>query len=611
MDDCRTGKDFNPITCRFIKSCRPGYGRDKDFKCVKGVKNSFKPRTGKEKIGLLKELFSNSSESSGSSGSSNSNGLYNSPPVKARSKSKKLGLKSFGPILGSKIDKGSSKKSKYPSKMYNSEGNEIPNIEPIPRTINIPNKKRMTQFIESIGPGIVKMDSHETMALARSEGIELGNVRQKYLFRKSLLDYISKLEPKKSKKVKFLSPKSKLGSKTAKSKVPVNENGQVNGLSPKPSNAKSKSAKAKSAKSKPKPSKSANAKLSKSKPKSKPKTPKPKPVTLKKQDKINLINAFLEKMGYEISKIPWGEVKRLARENGITLNTEAYKTLFRKVANDYLETFESMTIKIALKIMDLDENYTMDQLADKYREKSLLIHPDKSFEKKKTTSEFQRLQKAFDLLKERLDNNDFEPHSISFPSSSIINGIDERTDELSNATTFVFYSKSTDKPPGKGSGEKLAPGDEGNYDALSKIKDWRKKLSNFWIQPFDLEGKRWQSVEHYYQASKFKEIPDFYNEFALDSGTQLSTDPVMAKAAGGKTGKFKGHIIRPKEFKLDNGFFEERSKIEMFKAQHAKFTQHKDLLQLLKLTKQAKLVHYERGGPPVVFNNLMFIRSKI
>jgi ribA/ribD-fused uncharacterized protein len=212
---------------------------------------------------------------------------------------------------------------------------------------------------------------------------------------------------------------------------------------------------------------------------------------------------------------------------------------------------------------------------------------------------------------ERLENNDFHQESIDFPSQSIIDNIDQHIGEISKETTFLFYSKSTDKSPGKGAGEKIAQGDEGRYDSLSKIKDWRKKLSNFWIEPFDLDGKRWQSVEHYYQASKFKGSKEFYDLFSLDSGSEISTNPVIAKEVGGKSGKYKGVLIRPKSIVVDEGFFDKRSKLEMFKAQYAKFTQHKDLLHLLKLTKNAKLVHYQRGGRSVVFHNLMFIRSKI
>ena len=79
------------------------------------------------------------------------------------------------------------------------------------------------------------------------------------------------------------------------------------------------------------------------------------------------------------------------------------------------------------------------------------------------------------------------------------------SDLYTNDTLFRFYSRSASKPkPGKGKGERLGAEGGGSYTELAKIQDWRKMLSNFWAAPFTLDGKRWNSVEHYYQASKFK-----------------------------------------------------------------------------------------------------------
>lgn len=127
-----------------------------------------------------------------------------------------------------------------------------------------------------------------------------------------------------------------------------------------------------------------------------------------------------------------------------------------------------------------------------------------------------------------------------------------------------------------------------------------------------MDGNTWASVEHYYQASKFKiNNNDFYLTFSLESNTDLSRDPGMAKSAGGKTGLYKGKKIRPSNVELDPGFFETRSSIEMFDAQNAKFTQNEDLRDLLINTHNAKLVHFRRGQDPEVFTNLMKIRKTL
>ena len=174
---------------------------------------------------------------------------------------------------------------------------------------------------------------------------------------------------------------------------------------------------------------------------------------------------------------------------------------------------------------------------------------------------------------------------------------------------FQFYSKSANFPkPGKGSGEKIRKEDELKFEELTTIPAWRKKLSNFWVAPFQLDGHVWSSVEHYYQASKFKENnPQFYLEFTLDANPEgeLSNNPVFAKAAGGKTGKYKGKRVRQSEIVIDPNFFNGRHKSEMKAAKMAKFSQNIELQEMLLATKMAKLQHFVRGSPLEVVMDLM------
>lgn len=295
------------------------------------------------------------------------------------------------------------------------------------------------------------------------------------------------------------------------------------------------------------------------------------------------LEQFIEKNGEELMKMTFGEAKAFARKEGFALLSDKDKNMYKDLLVDYRS-------KASPDSLEPVKPENKDKLDKKVRFKQPL---SASIKIKDTNV----LSKNKSIAKMKKDTKDLG---------------------YSEQTRFMFYSKSSDLKPGKGAGEHLSPEDANKFEELSKIKDWRKKLSNFWIAPFILHGKRWASVEHYYQGSKFKGTPEFYNQFSLDSSSELSKDPVLAKAAGGKTGKFQGKRIRPKEIVIDSDFFEgktgglyRRSDLEMNKAQDSKFIYNTDLMHLLKLTNPAQLVHYQRGGPSIIFYNLMKLRTDI
>ena len=180
-------------------------------------------------------------------------------------------------------------------------------------------------------------------------------------------------------------------------------------------------------------------------------------------------------------------------------------------------------------------------------------------------------------------------------------------------TTFQIYEKAADKPwPGQGNGEVLGPEGLTSYSNLKATKDWRRKLDKNWIQPFTLDGLKWNSVQHYTQASKFKQNnPDFYKQFALDSGSEISKNVDIALAAGDKTGKVGTIQIRPLTIKPDPTWNEARESEAIEKATRAKFLQNEDLGSILKETKRAKLIHFLRGKPATSEKELMSVRREI
>lgn len=179
---------------------------------------------------------------------------------------------------------------------------------------------------------------------------------------------------------------------------------------------------------------------------------------------------------------------------------------------------------------------------------------------------------------------------------------------------FMFYSKSNKKPyPGKGTQEEIPKEKMGEFSTLATIDDWRKKLDDTWMgAKFSLDGKDYASVEHYYQASKFKNShPDFAELFTLNSGSPISKDVELCQGAGGKSGRYKKEQIRPKNYKIDTDFYPERNKEERRRALEAKFTQNGDIQFMLLNTKNAKLVQYVPGSNRKPDIDLLELREKL
>lgn len=160
---------------------------------------------------------------------------------------------------------------------------------------------------------------------------------------------------------------------------------------------------------------------------------------------------------------------------------------------------------------------------------------------------------------------------------------------------FVYHSKSRDGMPGKAYGEKIPQSEIKNFLKLNKIKNWRKKLANDWVEPFEYDKHKWASVSHVYEASKYKSKPKKYIQYSLDSGSDLSKSIELLKS-------------QPKQL-VDDDFKIIKNQV-LQDALLAKWS-HPELKPLLLETKKAKLLEFKRGEEPDVSCILMDVRDKL
>ena len=165
------------------------------------------------------------------------------------------------------------------------------------------------------------------------------------------------------------------------------------------------------------------------------------------------------------------------------------------------------------------------------------------------------------------------------------------------------------KEPGTtAQGEHIPADKKRSFMKLSKIKSWRRKLHDSWTDaPFTVDGKRWASVEHYYQGAKFrKHYPDFYMKFSLDSpDSDFNKEVVEAKIAGRKS----HNKYRSDKITIDPDFYDgERNHQERQLALKSKFESNLDLKEILLLTQSAKLVNFVRQSPPEIDMDIMNLR---
>jgi hypothetical protein len=119
--------------------------------------------------------------------------------------------------------------------------------------------------------------------------------------------------------------------------------------------------------------------------------------------------------------------------------------------------------------------------------------------------------------------------------------------------------------------EQPQPQDMTPIEFYSKLPAYRE-FSNFFPSAFDLEGKRWPTVEHYFQAQKFPANPEYQEEI------RAAKTPEKAKSLG---------ATHEKPIRADWDTVREEV---MTKALKAKFTQNPDLKAKLLATGSRPLI---------------------
>jgi hypothetical protein len=211
----------------------------------------------------------------------------------------------------------------------------------------------------------------------------------------------------------------------------------------------------------------------------------------------------------------------------------------------------------------------------------------------------ERRQKSKTATKARVPKSKSKTVRKSPPSSTPLS--------QKKATTFVFFSRSADKKPGKGEHEHVDANLRSKYEALSKEKNWRRVLSNFDECPFVFEGKRYRTIEHVFQSKKIAIAdPGEADKFTMDSGDEIGQ-------GDGAFAQKHRKLVKLTLQQLQQ--WENMREDVMERAAKTKYDQCPEKLRILKLTDGAELFHLmtERGKQSklVRFEHLERIRDQV
>ena len=119
-----------------------------------------------------------------------------------------------------------------------------------------------------------------------------------------------------------------------------------------------------------------------------------------------------------------------------------------------------------------------------------------------------------------------------------------------------------------------------------------------------------------FRIIKFKkENPEFSALFSLESESDISKDPALAKAIGAGRTAYRGKDINTGNVKVDRDMFRSdgkgRHRSEYELALRKRFEQDPEFKRVLLGTKRARLVSLREGNHPKVERELMRLRSSM
>lgn len=267
----------------------------------------------------------------------------------------------------------------------------------------------------------------------------------------------------------------------------------------------------------------------------------------------------------------------------VTLNDRNMKKIYINIVDKSIHLkqveIKSKTVNTEMKTLTTDnverikQEITKEPISKKVEETE--EKPKKRLTRKKKTEE--KTEKTETATTSDVVEPVTETQTVDFDLKSAPNDV------------LFYYSKSADKPAGKGTNEKLKNSkDIKKYEELNSYQDWRKILSNFYHADFFYNGKQYHTAEHAFQGAKISLVdPVKGNWFSIDSGHKIGT------STDGEIARKNRKLIELTSQQLKQ-WNEIKSKT-MEDILYAKFSQNELPKKVLLATKDAILTHGTRG----------------